>query len=147
MDKTIELFEHTISRIIHHDGFEIEDVFYFIDKLFDNIKNNNKHYSVIQSIKLIQKLLNIIRVKKDINNLIKNLKQMDEKYDIITLLINDLIRYMDLLPSDYTNEKCKDKIYEGIYPHNINIEQRLKIIFYFFKKNYNNYELNKKKKY
>ena len=146
VDKTIELFEHTISRIIHHDGFEIEDVFYFIDKLFDNIKNNNKHYSVIQSIKLIQKLLNIIRVKKDINNLIKNLKQMDEKYDIITLLINDLIRYMDLLPSDYTNEKCKDKIYEGIYPHNINIEQRLKIIFYFFKKNYNNYELNIKGK-
>ena len=146
VDKAIELFEHTISRISHHNEFEIEDVFYFIYKLFDNIKNNNKHYSVIQSIKLIQKLLNIIRVKKGLNSLIKNLKQLDEKYDIITLLVNDLMRYMELLPSDYTNEKCKDKIYEGIYPHNINIEQRLKIIFYFFKKSYNNYELNIKGK-
>ena len=78
--------------------------------------------------------------------MIKNLKYLDEKYDILTLLVNDLIRYMKLLPSDYTNEKCIDKIYEGIYPHNINIEQRLKIIFYFFKKNLNNYGLNIKGK-
>ena len=146
VNKTIDLFEHTISRIINHDGFEIEDVFYFIDKLFDNIKNNTKHDSVIQSVKLIQKLFNIIRVKKDINILIQNITKLDEKYDIITLLVNDLIRYIELLPNDYTNEKCKDKIYEGIYPHNINIEQRLKIIFYFFKKSYNNYGLDIKGK-
>ena len=146
VDYSIDSFEHIISKIIHHDEFEIDEVFFFIDKLFNNIKNNNKYNSVIQSIKLIQKLLNIVRAKKDINHLIKNLKKMDEKYDIVTLLVNDLIRYMELIPSSYTNEKCKDKIYEGIYPHFINIEQRLKLIFYFFKKNANNYGLNIKEK-
>ena len=146
VDITIDSFEHTISKIMHHDIFEIDDVFFFIDKLFDNIKNNTKYNSVIQSIKLIQKLLNIIRSKKNINHMIMNIKKIDEKYDIITLLINDLIRYMELIPNDYNNEKCKNKIYEGIYPHNINIEQRLKIIFYFFKKTVNNYGLNLKGK-
>ena len=146
VDYSIDLFEHTIYKIMHHDGFEIDEVFFFIDKLFDNIKNNNRHNSVIQSIKLIQKLLNIVRAKRDINNLIKNLKRMDEKYDIVTLLVNDLIRYMELIPNNYTNEKCKDKIYEGIYPHFTNIEQRLKLIFYFFKKNDDNYGLNIKGK-
>ena len=148
VDKTIELFEKTISKIINHDGFEIGDIFYFLDKLFDNIKNNNKHNSIIQSIKLIQKLMKIIRNKKYINDLIKYLTKLNEKYDIIDLLENDLKRYMELIPKDYTNEKCKDKIYEGIYPHNINIEQRLKLIVYFFKKNADNVELNiKGKKY
>ena len=146
VDMAIDSFEHTIFTIMKQDKFDIDDAFFFIDKLFDNINNNNKHNSVIQSIKLIQKLLNIIRGKKDIEHMIKNLTYLDEKYDILTLLVNDLIRYMKLLPSDYTNEKCIDKIYEGIYPHNINIEQRLKIIFYFFKKNLNNYGLNIKGK-
>ena len=89
--------------------------------------------------------MNIIRNKKYINDLIKNLIKLDEKYDIIALLENDLKRYMELIPRDYTNEKCKDKIYEGIYPHNINIEQRLQLIVYFFKKNADNYEVNIKK--
>jgi ubiquitin C-terminal hydrolase len=146
IDTSIDSFERTINKITHFDDFEIGDIFFFIDKLFDNIKNNGKHNSIIQSIKLIQKLLNIIRNKRDNHNLIKYLKNSDEKYDIITLLVNDLVRYMELLPSDYTNEKCKDQIYEGIYPHYINIEQRLKLIFYFFKKNVNNYGLNVKGK-
>ena len=30
LDKAIELFEHTISKIIHNDGFDIRDIFYFI---------------------------------------------------------------------------------------------------------------------
>ncbi len=145
VDMAVDCFEQVIYKITRH-GFDIDDVFFFIDKLFNNIKNNNKHNSVIQSIKLIQKLLNILRKIKNISDIIKYLKKLDEKYDIITLLINDLIRYMELLPNDYTNEKCKDKIYEGIYPHNINIEERLKIIFYFFKKKVNNYELNVKGK-
>ena len=141
VDVAIDFFEHTISKIISFNSLEVEEVFFFIDKLFDNIKSNNKKNSVLQSIKLIQKLFDIIKERKDDINLIKNLKKLDEKYDIISLLINDLIRYMKLLPSDYTNEKGKGKIYEGVYPHNINIEQRLKIIFYFFKKDMNNYGL------
>ena len=52
----------------------------------------------------------------------------------MTLLVNDLVRYMELLPSNYTNEKYKEQIYEGIYPHYINIEQRLKIISIFSEK-------------
>ena len=146
VDMSIDSFEHIISKIMIHDRFDIDDAFIYIDKLFDNIKNNNNHNSVIQSIKLIRKFLNIIRDKKDIENMIKNLKILDEKYDIITLFVNDLIRYMKLLPSDYSNEKCKNKIYEGIYPHNINIEERLKIIFYFFKKSLNNFGLTIKGK-
>ncbi len=137
----INLAVDSISKIAQHNGLDINDIFFFIEKLFHNIKNNNKHNSVIQSIKLIQKLLDI-RNKKNINYLIQNLQKLDEKYEIITLIINDLIRYMKLLPGDYTNENCKDKIYEGIYPHNVNIEQRLNIIFYFFKKDLNNYGLN-----
>ena len=31
LDKAIELFEHTISKIIHNDGFDIRDIFYFIE--------------------------------------------------------------------------------------------------------------------
>ena len=147
VDMAIDSFEHTIFTIMNYNKFNIDDTFFFIDKLFDNIKNNNKHNSVIQSIKLIQKLLNIIKGKKDIEHMIKNLQNLDMKYEIIPLFLNDLIRYMKLLPSDYTCEKCIDKIYEGIYPHNINIEQRLKIIFYFFKKKFNNYGLNIKGKH
>ena len=141
VDMAIDSFVHTISKIIKYYQFEIDDVFFFIDKLFDNIKSNNKYNSVIQSIKLIQKLLIIISQKKNNTSLIQNLKKLDEKYDIITLLLNDLIRYMKLLPNDYTNELAKEKIYEGIYPHNVNIEERLKLIFYFFKKSENNYGL------
>ena len=81
------------------------------------------------------------------NHIIQNLKKLDESYEIISLIINDLMRYMQLLPNDYINEKCKDKIYEGIYPHIVNIEQRLKIIFYFFKKDVDNYGINVKAKY
>ena len=62
---------------------------------------------------------------------------MDKKYNIIPLLIEDLMRYMSLVPNDFSEEK----IYEGIYPHNINIEQRLTLIFYFSKKSASNYGL------
>ena len=145
VDTAIDSFESTIFKILRNNGFDINDVLFFIEQLFENIKNNPQHNSIVQSIKLIIKLLNIIRNKKDSNNkLILNLKKLDEQYDIINLFINDLIRYIQLLPSDYTNEKYKDKIYEGIYPHNINMEQRLKIIFYFFKKSLNNYGLDVK---
>ena len=135
VDVAIDSFEHTIFKIIRFKTLKVENAFYFVDKLFDNIKSNNKHNSVIQSMKLIEKLLNIFRMAKENTVFLNNLKLLDEKYDIITLLVNDLVRYMEILPSDYSN----DKIYEGIYPHNINIEQRLKLIFYFFKKSENNY--------
>ena len=137
VDMAIDSFEHIIFKIIRYKTLKVENAFYFVDNLFDNIKSNNKHNSVIQSMKLIEKLLNIFRNAKENTIFLNNLKILDEKYDIITLLVNDLVRYMEILPSDYSNEK----IYEGIYPHNINVEQRLKLIFYFFKKRENNYGL------
>ena len=144
VDMAIDSFEFIIKN---NDEFDINDKFFFLDKLFDNIKNNNKHNSIIQSIKLIQNLLIINKsTENNLKEVKNNLKKLDEKYNIITLLVNDLMRYMKLLPNDYTNEKCKDTIYEGIYPHNINIELRLKLIFYFFKKSLNNYEINVKEK-
>ena len=78
VDMAIDSFVHTISKIIKYYQFEIDDVFFFIDKLFDNIKSNNKYNSVIQSIKLIQKLLIIISQKKNNTSLIQNLKKLDE---------------------------------------------------------------------
>ena len=140
VDLAIDSFERIIAKIMSLNKFEINNVFLFIDKLFDNIKSNNKHNSVIQSIKLIQKILNIL-IKSNKDALFENLKNLDQKYDINDLIINDLIRYMKLLPNDYSNEKGKDKIYEGIYPHKTNIEQRLKLIFYFYKKRENNFSL------
>jgi len=137
VDVAIESFEHTIFKIIRNKTLKVENAFYFVDNLFDNIKSNNKHNSVIQSMKLIEKLLNIFRIAKENTIFLNNLKILDEKYDIITLLVNDLVRYMEILPSDYSNEK----IYEGIYPHSINVEQRLKLIFYFFKKSEDNFGL------
>ena len=38
------------------------------------------------------------------------------------------------MPKDYK----EDEIYEGIYTHKINIEQRIKLVFYFFKKIWDN---------
>ena len=140
VDLAIDSFERIITKIMSLNKFEINNVFLYIDKLFDNIKSNNKHNSVIQSIILIQKVLNIL-IKSNKDVLCENLKILEQKYDIIDLIINDLMRYMKLLPNDYSNEKGKDKIYEGIYPHKTNIEERLKLIFYFYKKRENNYGL------
>ena len=123
------------------NNFNIEDIFFFIEQLFENIKFNSKHNSIIQSIKIIHKLFNALGKKKYKNIFMKNLKNLDEKYDIITLLINDLIRYMKILPNNYSNENGENNIYEGIYPHYINVEQRLNLILFFFKKNINNYGL------
>ena len=80
----------------------------------------------------------MIKGKQNSEKEIINLKNMDKKYNIIPLLIEDLMRYMSLVPNDFSEEI----IYEGIYPHNINIEQRLKLIFYFFNPNSRDYCIN-----
>jgi len=140
-DKCITYFLNTVDYVIdNYRTIKVSDIFYFIEKLFENIKSNSLHNSIIQSIKLIDKLINIKQFKKYRSELNENIKILDEKYDIITLLIDDLIRYINKLPNDYTNENI-DNIYEGIYPHYINIGQRLNLIFHFFKKNLNNYGL------
>ena len=137
VDFAIDSFKNIIFQVIHFNQLGVEEIFVFIEKLFDNIENNKKHNSVVQSMKLLQYLIDLIKSKK-INFIIVSLKELDKKHNIILLLINDLIRYISLLPPDFSDEK----IYEGIYPHSINIEQRLKLIFYFFKKSSNNYGLD-----
>ena len=124
VDFAIDSFKNIIFQVIHFNQLGVEEIFVFIEKLFDNIENNKKHNSVVQSMKLLQYLIDLIKSKK-INFIIVSLKELDKKHNIILLLINDLIRYISLLPHDFSDEK----IYEGIYPHSINIEQRLKLIF------------------
>ena len=131
VDKAIISFENTIEEIGENTIFGIDDIISFLDKLFENIKSNDKHNSIVQSIKLIQKLLFVIErvLEENPENILKNL---DKKYDIITLLIDDLVRYLNISDNIYSAQK----IYEGIYPNNINIKLRLNLIFYFLKKNY-----------
>ena len=126
----VNIFSNTIAKIYRVDQLKINEVFIFVEKLFENIKFNNKHNSVIQSIKLIQFLIDMLKGKKTSENLILLLKNFDKRYDIVPLLMEDLIRYLNILPSNFSD----NNIYEGIYPHHINIEERLKLIFYFFKK-------------
>jgi ubiquitin C-terminal hydrolase len=131
IDKAINLFENTIVEIGSNTLFGIDDIELFIDKLFENIKSNEKHNSIIQSIKLIPKLLSVIENDFD-EELEDILKGLNQKYDIITLLIDDLIRYLNISENKFS----EFEIYEGIYPHSINISERLNLIFYFIKRNY-----------
>ena len=121
----IEAFNHTIH---FSSSIESTDIFYFMDLLFNNIKLNEKHNSVIQSIILIKKLLVKLYETNAKENVIKTL---NEKYNIITLIINDLNRYIDIFQKEENSKIDDSKIYEGIYPHKLNIEERLDIIFHF----------------
>ena len=134
VDFAVDSFNNTINRVIYLNHLKIDEIFIFIEKLLQNIKLNPKHNSIVQSLKIFQYLLDRIKEKKYAGNSILNLKALDKKYNILPLLLEDLMRYMSLLPDDFS----EDKIYEGIYPHKINIEQRLKLIFYFSKKSSNN---------
>ena len=111
---------------------ESKDILHFMDLLFDNIKNNEKHNSVIQSLMMIRRLI----VKLYENILISNskdivIKQINQKYNIISLIVNDLVRYISILPKDEKTKIDEAKIYEGIYPHKQNIEERLDLILLF----------------
>ena len=119
----------SFDRTIHFSSWiEAKDIMHFMDLLFDNIKSNEKYNSVIQSLILIKKLLS-----KLFNSNLKEkvFKIINEKYNIIQLIINDLIRYINLLQKEKISSIDETKIYEGIYPHKSNIEERLDLIFLF----------------
>ena len=132
VDKSIEVFNKTKS-------LRINDIINYNEKLFDNIKSNKKHISVVQSLILIVKLINKI-IKINNNNQSKEKKEedifqkLDNKYNIFNLVINDLKRYINLIEATKENPQ-ENKIYEGIYPHKLNIEKRFKFIFFFTKDN------------
>ena len=121
----IEAFYHAIQ---FSSCIEAKDLFHFMDLIFENIKSNEKHNSVIQSLILLKKLLDKLY---DTNVKEKVIKKINEKYDIISLIVNDLIKYINNLQIDENSKTEESKIYEGIYPHKSNIEERLDIIFIF----------------
>ena len=54
VDFAIDSFKNIIFQVIHFNQLGVEEIFIFIEKLFDNIENNKKHNSVVQSMKLLQ---------------------------------------------------------------------------------------------
>ena len=125
VNAAIEAFNHIIQ---FSSCIEDKDIFHFMDLLFNNIKSNEKHNSVIQSLILIKKLLTKLY---DTNLKEKVIKKINEKYKIISLIVNDLIRYIKILQAEENSKIDDAKIYEGIYPHKANIEERLDLIFLF----------------
>ena len=129
VDKAIEQF----NKVKY---LKANDIVNYIEKLFEVIKSDENHKSVVQCIMLITKLINQLNDKKeyDEKNLFKNL---ENKFTIFNLIINDLNRYIKIIIDK--NEKPEpNKIYEGIYSHILNIETRFKFIFFFVKGNTSN---------
>ena len=131
----IEAFNHIIQFA---SNIESKDITHFMDLLFDNIKSNEKHNSVIQSLLMIKKLLYKFYEQKEGEEIVKKL---DDKYHIISLIVNDLISYIDKLPKEEDFIINENEIYEGIYSHKINIEERLDLIFIFVKGEHIDYSL------
>ena len=131
----IENFNHIIQFA---SNIESKDITHFMDLLFDNIKSNEKHNSVVQSLLMIKKLLYKFYEQKEGEEIIKKL---DDKYHIISLIVNDLIFYINKLPKEEDFVINDNEIYEGIYSHKINIEERLDLIFIFVKGEHIDYSL------
>ena len=126
IDKAIDIF----NKIKY---LKTEDIYNYIEKLFDNIKSDNEHKAVIQSIILIERLLNnLSKVKEKIE--LNIFEKLDNKYKIFNLIINDLIRYTNII-KEQNITPTPDDIYEGIYSFKENIEQRFIIIFFFARGN------------
>ena len=132
----IEIMDKAIDTFYDIRYLKWEDTYKYIEKLFDNIKQDNEHKAVIQSIILIRKLLYNLNTQKGISEQ-KIFEKLDNEYNIFNLIINDLIRYTNLIKEkEITPEP--DDIYEGIYTFKDNIEERFNIIFYFARGNNTN---------
>ena len=129
IDKAIEQF----NKVKY---LKSTDIFSYIEKLFENIKSDESHNSVIQCIMLITKLIYQLNDKKEYHEE-KIFQKLDKKFSIFNLIIDDLNRYIKII-IDKNETPKPNKIYEGIYPHNTNIEQRFKFIFFFVKGNSSN---------
>ena len=90
VNAAIEAFNHLVQ---FSSNIEPKDIYYFLDLLFDNIKMNKKHNSVIQSLIMIKKLLSNFNGHKNEEYIIKNL---NEKYNLIPLIVDDLIKYINI---------------------------------------------------
>ena len=150
--KSIKAFKYILdsSNII-----KSKDISYFLDCLFDNINSNKKYNSIVQGFKLIEILLNKMLYNNGYNiapnnsnlnednasiseNNVEVLSILDSKYNIISLIVNDLIRYVNKVKESINENKkiksnYKNEIFEGIYPYMKNISVRLNILFLFLK--------------
>ena len=143
--KSINAFKYIIDSA---NIIKSKDINYFLDTLLDNIISNEKHNSIIQSYALIEILLHKIiygdsdalnDTKINENNESESdndgeiISELDNKYNIISLIVNDLIRYVNKVKDSINEKKAdnnyKNEIYEGIYPYMKNISFRLKILF------------------
>ena len=129
IDKAIEIFNKV-------EYLKWEDIYKYIEKLFDNIESDKEHKSVVQSLILIQDLLTNLNKYKEIIEL-NVFEKLDKKYKIFNLIINDLIRYTNIIKEQNITPEPND-IYEGIYSYKENIEQRFQAIFFFAKGNNTN---------
>jgi len=150
--KSIKAFKYILDST---NIIKPNDISYFLDNLLDNIKSNKKFNSLVQGFKLIEILLNKILNNNEYNIALNDSKEnednisisendveilsiLDSKYDIITLVINDLIRFVNKVKESINENKkirsnYKNEIFEGIYPYMKNISVRLSIIFLFIK--------------
>ena len=64
-------------------------------------------------------------------------EKLDKKYKIFNLIINDLIRYTNIIKEQNITPESND-IYEGIFTYRENMEQRFQTIFFFAKGNKTN---------
>ena len=149
ISKAIKAYKYILDSA---NVIKMNDIYYFLKELFENIQTNKKHNSVVQSLILIEILLNKLHKgnnDKNENALTNNkyssvsnlnyeeneiVKQLDEKYDIITLISDDLIRYVKEVSDKNKNKddlSYKENIFEGIYNYMDNVSIRLKLLFIF----------------
>jgi hypothetical protein len=149
ISKAIKAYKYILDSA---NVIKMNDIYYFLKELIENIKTNKKHNSVVQSLILIEILLNKLHKgnnDKNENALTNNkyssvsnlnyeeneiVKQLDEKYDIITLISDDLIRYVKEVSDKNKNKddlSYKENIFEGIYNYMDNVSIRLKLLFIF----------------
>ena len=143
LSQAIDSFCKVLNDI---NNLSFTDIYYFMERTIKNIRDNQEHNSIVQSLILLKKLiLKIFDLKsekieiiknakvklfyKDPNEGRENLKKLNNKYKIISLLIDDLIRYMKIIPKKNRNDQ--NSVYEGVYTHNININERLDMIFFY----------------
>ena len=62
-----EILDKSIDTFYEIRYLKLEETYKYIEKLFDNIKQDNEHKAVIQSIILIRKLLYNLNTQKGIS--------------------------------------------------------------------------------
>ena len=142
--KIIEIIENCINALK-----EIFDLSTINDKLRENIlmkilNNINNNESNVQSFFLLKSLLKNMKNSNRFNQIIKNIHK---KNNIFDLIVDDLTNYNMKVESIENNEEQNDNndkindfantIFEGFYPHSINISIRIELIFILLNKERN----------